>query len=800
MFGRSKKEPEKKARRDLSQFGIFDIPTDINLDGGVDDDDTDSDMEAELAAITSGGQPRRRPKPKAQPAVDLDRMVAESLRDVDLDDDDDIDENDPDLLNELSEIVEPEEVEPNFTSTPQAPSNVIVPTTNSMPDLLKARIEMYKLAEANAKAANDSSKARRIGRGLKTLETLFKQASAGKTINPDDIPPEVATGGAKPAVPSDDANNEPPVLTPVRSAPAIPNTPVAPASPPEPITFEPTTDVSTKPINSEKISLLLARQREYKVAALSAKKSGDTEKALGFVKIAKMFDAVIKAAQDGQPVDLSDMPPPPSELQIPMGTQKPAEPAKEESQTQHSAEDNPPAPAPAEETITTPTTVLEALTQRLVKYKSVEQAAKDEGNSSKARRFGRIVKQYEDAIKLHKAGKSVPFDELPTPPGFGPIPGVAPPQPTPEAAPKPQAVTPVVPQKPSPDADKRSPKPALQKQESTSRLSGNHSSTTLMNKTVHTIQERAKEFRAAAIEAKRAGEMETAKEYLKIYKGLENLLNVAQGGLPVDLSTLPIPPSQRSNLEDSFTVVNTEDAHDDDISDISARMEEQLHRQLKMCRTTRDHHKALGDVAGTNRFENLALSVQKDIDILKIARRNKLAVPKFHYEKKSFNIVKCNTDLTENELEINVIRGISYVVSNPKDVDTYVKVEFPYPQETPFKTKTQLIRDSDSPDYNEKFVADIQPKARNCQRVFKRHAVKFEVYSKGGFFRSDTLIGVATVKLQPLETTCEIHDSFDIMDGRKANGGKLEVKIRIKNPILTKQIEHTEEKWLILDS
>lgn len=39
-------------------------------------------------------------------------------------------------------------------------------------------------------------------------------------------------------------------------------------------------------------------------------------------------------------------------------------------------------------------------------------------------RFGRIVKQYEDAIKKHKSGKPVPFDELPTPPGFGPIPGV----------------------------------------------------------------------------------------------------------------------------------------------------------------------------------------------------------------------------------------------------------------------------------------------------------------------------------------------------------------------------------------
>lgn len=63
-----------------------------------------------------------------------------------------------------------------------------------------------------------------------------------------------------------------------------------------------------------------------------------------------------------------------------------------------------------------------------------------------------------------------------------------------------------------------------------------------------------------------------------------------------------------------------------------------------------------------------------------IDQRTKMPMPKFHYEKKSFNIVKCNTDLTENELEINVIRGISYVVANPKDVDTYVKVEFPYPQ------------------------------------------------------------------------------------------------------------------------
>lgn len=33
------------------------------------------------------------------------------------------------------------------------------------------------------------------------------------------------------------------------------------------------------------------------------------------------------------------------------------------------------------------------------------------------------------------------------------------------------------------------------------------------------------------------------------------------------------------------------------------------------------HHKALGDVAGKNRFDNLALSVQKDLDLIKFAHR-----------------------------------------------------------------------------------------------------------------------------------------------------------------------------------
>lgn len=48
-----------------------------------DDGGGDSDYEAELAAITAGNEKReRKAKPKVIPQSDLDRMVAESLRDI----------------------------------------------------------------------------------------------------------------------------------------------------------------------------------------------------------------------------------------------------------------------------------------------------------------------------------------------------------------------------------------------------------------------------------------------------------------------------------------------------------------------------------------------------------------------------------------------------------------------------------------------------------------------------------------------------------------------------------------------
>lgn len=68
---------------DYFQYGLFDMPENIDDFGSMDDGD--SDLEAELAAIAGGENKRKKPtKPKSKliPAADLDNLVAQSLKDI----------------------------------------------------------------------------------------------------------------------------------------------------------------------------------------------------------------------------------------------------------------------------------------------------------------------------------------------------------------------------------------------------------------------------------------------------------------------------------------------------------------------------------------------------------------------------------------------------------------------------------------------------------------------------------------------------------------------------------------------
>ena len=59
------------------------------------------------------------------------------------------------------------------------------------------------------------------------------------------------------------------------------------------------------------MQILLERQRLFKEAALKAKHEGNTSVALVYLRHAKGFESMISAAENGLPLDMSNLPVPP---------------------------------------------------------------------------------------------------------------------------------------------------------------------------------------------------------------------------------------------------------------------------------------------------------------------------------------------------------------------------------------------------------------------------------------------------------------------------------------------------------
>lgn len=94
-----------------------------------------------------------------------------------------------------------------------------------------------------------------------------------------------------------------------------------------------------------------------------------------------------------------------------------------------------------------------------------------------------------------------------------------------------------------------------------------------------------------------------------------------------------------------------------------------------------------------------------------------------------------------------------------------------------------------------------------------------------GLFKTDRAVGTAQLKLEALENHCEIREiievsvndqmygshkhlhrfslrarvSGQVMDGRKATGGKLEVRVKIREPLSGVDLQPMTEKWFVLE-
>lgn len=858
MFGKKKREPASRGQGAAAakQMGLFMDPEDMMK--GMEENLNDPDLEAELAAITGGKavvRGRAKPKGKAPlPMEDIARMADECLRDIEDDDDDDV-MDDEDLLAELQEVVGEEEVEDeeesgSTTSSTPAASEAVTPESSpqqqqsapvssaapgSIQHTIEERITMYQTALKNAKAAGEASKVRRLERGLKSLQSMLTAVKKGRSVNEADIPPPVATGASTPRPP-------PPVPTPPSDGSPTESTAAGEDSEPAPALVVPEITVETgaeEETPSESVvnlseqtppeeqtqengaaeneatrTMLLERQKEYKMAALRAKKQGNKEQAMQFFRMSKGFDAVIEALGRGETVDLSNLPPA-------LGTRNTAPVKVSPSNTEVAPSKPAAATAPVPSVPAPPKDALEALEQRKAKYLEASAQAKANGDDRKARMHDRIAKQYQNAIRAHKAGKPVNFDELPVPPGFPPIPGQKSPgaeqgfvaaleaaeklatadvnetaeddeeekeeESKHEEPKKPMLDLPAVPQrKRTPSPDRRSQKDGL--------------SPTSVEQ-VEFLENRKKQFLKAALQAKQKNDLDQAKTLLRKAKGFDSMIEAARSGKPVDISQVPSPPGDE---EDDFIMVHHSDVQLSEKSEeVYTQLTKILKEQHEKCMTHSKQFTHLGNVKETTKFEKMAESCKKSLEVLKLRQSQGLPPPKHHFEERAFHTVSIFPDLSSTEMVVTVVKGMNLPAPSgiqTNDLDAFIKFDFPYPStEQPQKHKTAVVKNTNCPEYNQSFTLSINRNHRGFRRVVTSKGLKLELFHKGGFLRSDKPIGTAVVKLEALENQSEIREIVEVMDGRKHTGGRVEVKVRLREPLSGQDVQTSSLRWLVID-
>lgn len=820
---------------------------DLSPDGGMDDDGNEDELEAELLSLvgSGGGGGRSQGKKgdgRAPVAMaEIERMAALCMKDLDDEDmgDDDLDD-DEDLLAELNEVLEDDEGQTSAPSppamTPPAPrgsttshSPAAAPSgASGLEAQLAERIEMYKTAISNAKAAGETSKVRRYDRGLKTLQSMLISVRKGKPINEEEIPPPVAVGG-KPSVTAASKSAEEqsvpqPTLMPCpptnqkplrEAAPPTPNTKPVHLTPPQRTSAAVTPDTpAISPLTpsqpnaqySEEKQAVLTRQREYKLAAINAKQSGDIDQAKHHYLIAKKLDVLVEALDRGEPIDIRLVPPPPGEV---VAEHRAPPPSQSSSKPTAAA-----APAPtqvATSDLPPPSTVAEALQQRMDIYKSAAEGAKSKGDDRKARMHQRIVKQYQDAIRAHKAGRPVNLSDLPVPPGCPPLQGSeggqqnfmgvletamkianqdADAEDEDEDAPREAAKSAVRP-------------PAQRAKGPAPQAPGGPRATKLGPKAqqqVDFLLLRRQAFLRAALHSKQMKDMAGAAQHLRHAKGLDPMVTAAKSGLPVDITKIPSAPVS----EEDYSLARSR------TSPMSPRSSEQYHglmdllrKQHEKCLRNSQQFTEMGNVVEALKSERLVEECMKNIEILKNAYTKGHPVPKCRTEERTFNTFKIYPNLTPNDLILYIIRGINLPPPSgvsPNDLDASVKFEFPFPSsEEAQRDKTGTVKSTNSPEFKEQFKLNINRNHRGFKRVVQSKGIKFEVIHKGGLFKTDKVLGTAQLKLEALENHCDFREIIEVMDGRKATGGKLEVRVKLREPLSGVDLQPVTEKWLVLD-
>ncbi|CAI2169408.1 16096_t:CDS:2 [Funneliformis geosporum] len=364
-------------------------------------------------------------------------------------------------------------------------------------------------------------------------------------------------------------------------------------------------------------------------------------------------------------------------------------------------------------------------------------------------------------------------------------------------------------------------------------------------KIIDTLSQRFKQYKEAAVAFKSSNNVPRAEECINtatiIYKTMKSLKNgdelpegweipgepdvskceivsqstvfssTTENKTQVNITPVSTPKKKVLTVLDNATNLNIMNEDEQPFAMISkedqyARLITQLESQVDLCTTISAYYLKTGNKTLAATFYRYKKSFVADLTSLISYRTHSKNVPAFHFQDITYCVENAFLHLSANDMEIGIERAYNLGNKdvNGKDVDAYVSWDLGWPTEgSPGagsgKGDTSTATRGMDPEFNWKKIINIE-RTKAFQRYLNSKKATFEVFHYRGFLRKDISLGKATVKLDQLLSKAEIHEVFNLVDHvRKPTGGKLEIRLRLRTPLINPDIISKTEKWLIID-
>eukprot|EP01102_Stenamoeba_stenopodia_P004531 TRINITY_DN1482_c0_g1_i2.p1 TRINITY_DN1482_c0_g1~~TRINITY_DN1482_c0_g1_i2.p1 ORF type:complete len:507 (-),score=100.81 TRINITY_DN1482_c0_g1_i2:72-1592(-) len=305
------------------------------------------------------------------------------------------------------------------------------------------------------------------------------------------------------------------------------------------------------------------------------------------------------------------------------------------------------------------------------------------------------------------------------------------------------------------------------------------------------VENRWSEYKEAILYCRSKGDVETEKQYMVAYKTLSAFLQQLKGGTPIDLRKLPAAPT--------ITLAMPLDIDENDQERLIAfeTLEKTVRDQIKMLHDKAMCAKEKGDkVTAVTLFREQKEMMSNLQKVIAAKQSPGVPLPKYQFEDAQYNEEISFQHLADNMLEIEIVRGITIKPPAGQDsVDSYVVLMFPYPNELPQRIQTDKVSKTINPQYNWKRAVKIERK-KSFLLTVERKKVVAELFH-GRWIGKDIPLGRAEIKMTDLTSKAEVREIANIMDGRRATGGQLEVIFRLRKPLLKPDIRTVKYKKLV---